>query len=212
MTAANPYLLGNYAPVGAEETVTGLPVTGPPPSGLNGRYLRNGPNPVTPLTRPPTTGSPATGWSMASGSKTARPAGTGTAGSDRRRSPPCWVNHSAGPRSNGWTSLRTQTSSRTPAGRTPSWKRCRPYELTYELGTVGASDFQGTLPGGYTAHPKRDPVTGELHAISYYWAWGNQVQYSVVGVDGRCGGPSTSQSAARVDSRHVPHNQLRRDL
>jgi carotenoid cleavage dioxygenase-like enzyme len=61
----------------------------------------------------------------------------------------------------------------------------RPYEMTYELDTVGASDFQGTLPGGYTAHPKRDPETGELHAISYYWAWGNQVQYSVVDVAGR---------------------------
>ncbi len=60
-----------------------------------------------------------------------------------------------------------------------------PYELTEELETVGPSDFDGTLPGGYTAHPKRDPVTGELHAISYYWAWGDQVQYTVVDVGGR---------------------------
>jgi carotenoid cleavage dioxygenase len=61
----------------------------------------------------------------------------------------------------------------------------RPYELTYELESVGPSDFRGTLPVGYTAHPKRDPLSGELHAISYYWGWGSQVQYSVVGVDGR---------------------------
>jgi carotenoid cleavage dioxygenase len=61
----------------------------------------------------------------------------------------------------------------------------RPYELTDELETIGPSDFGGTLPGGYTAHPKRDPQTGELHAISYFWGWGNQVQYSVVGRDGR---------------------------
>src|SRR5438105_414917 len=51
----------------------------------------------------------------------------------------------------------------------------RPYELTYELDTVGPSDFGGTLPGGYTAHPKRDPETGELHAVSYFWGWGNRV-------------------------------------
>jgi carotenoid cleavage dioxygenase len=61
----------------------------------------------------------------------------------------------------------------------------RPYELSYDLETVGPSDFDGTLPGGYTAHPKRDPDTGELHAVSYYWGWGNLVQYSVVDTSGR---------------------------
>ncbi len=49
----------------------------------------------------------------------------------------------------------------------------------------GVCDFGGTLPGGYTAHPKRDSETGELHAISYFWGWGNKVQYTVTGVDGR---------------------------
>jgi carotenoid cleavage dioxygenase len=48
MTLTNPYLLGNYAPVGSEETVTELSVTGTLPSTLSGRYLRNGPNPITP--------------------------------------------------------------------------------------------------------------------------------------------------------------------
>ncbi|HLH28579.1 MAG TPA: carotenoid oxygenase family protein, partial [Acidimicrobiales bacterium] len=51
--------------------------------------------------------------------------------------------------------------------------------------TVGPSDFTGTLPGGYTAHPKRDPETGELHAVSYFWGWGDKVQYTVTGTDGR---------------------------
>jgi carotenoid cleavage dioxygenase len=41
------------------------------------------------------------------------------------------------------------------------------------------------LPGGYTAHPHRDPETGELHAVSYFFGWGNQVQYTVTGTDGR---------------------------
>ena len=42
----------------------------------------------------------------------------------------------------------------------------------------------GTLPGGFSAHPKRDPISGELHAVSYYWEW-DYLEYSVVGVDAR---------------------------
>jgi carotenoid cleavage dioxygenase len=61
----------------------------------------------------------------------------------------------------------------------------RPYELTEELDTVGTSNFCGTLFAGYTAHPKRDPVTGELHAVSYNPMRGSLVQYTVTGVDGR---------------------------
>jgi carotenoid cleavage dioxygenase len=60
----------------------------------------------------------------------------------------------------------------------------RPYELDDELNTVGGSDFCGTLFGGYSAHPKRDPATGELHAVSYNPLRGNRVQYTVTGVDG----------------------------
>ncbi|HUO49003.1 MAG TPA: carotenoid oxygenase family protein, partial [Acidimicrobiales bacterium] len=60
----------------------------------------------------------------------------------------------------------------------------RPYEMGYELDTVGPCDFGGTLSGGYTAHPKRDPESGELHAVSYYWGWGDKVRYSVLGTDG----------------------------
>ena len=59
-----------------------------------------------------------------------------------------------------------------------------PYELTDELDTVGPCDFSGTLPGGFAAHTKADPVTGDLHAIAYYWAW-DHVQHLVVGSGGR---------------------------
>jgi len=60
-----------------------------------------------------------------------------------------------------WMDFAPNTNVIAHAGRTYAIVEAgaRPYELTYELGTVGASDFQGTLPGGYTAHPKRDPVT-----------------------------------------------------
>ena len=42
----NRYLDGNFAPVGEELTVTQLDVAGTIPEYLDGRYLRNGPNPV----------------------------------------------------------------------------------------------------------------------------------------------------------------------
>src|SRR6202012_1085193 len=54
------------------------------------------------------------------------------------------------------------------------------YELTDELDTVGACDFDGTLSGGYAAHPHRDPRTGPLHPVSYSFARGRIVPYSVI--------------------------------
>jgi carotenoid cleavage dioxygenase len=58
------------------------------------------------------------------------------------------------------------------------------YELTDDLDTVGPCDFDGTLAGGYAAHPHRDPRTGELHAVSYSFARGRTVQYSVIDAHG----------------------------
>ena len=40
------YLSANFAPVAEEITATDLPTLGELPSELNGRYLRNGPNPI----------------------------------------------------------------------------------------------------------------------------------------------------------------------
>ena len=42
-----------------------------------------------------------------------------------------------------------------------------PHVLTPELATVGPCDFDGRLTTAMTAHPKTDPVTGELHFFGY---------------------------------------------
>lgn len=58
-------------------------------------------------------------------------------------------------------------------------------EMTEKLDTVGPCDFDGTLRSGYTAHPHRDPDSGDLHAVSYFFGRGNTVQYSVLDPHGR---------------------------
>ncbi len=187
MTAAeNRYLMGNYAPVTDELTVGELTVKGALPDQLCGRYLRNGPNPLT--APEPSTYHWFTGDGMVHGIRIR----DGRAEWYRNR----WVRSATVAAGLGEPAcpgpihadmdFAPNTNVIAHAGRTFAIVEAgpRPYELSYELDTVGPSDFGGTLPGGYTAHPKRDPATGELHAVSYYWGWGNSVQYTVVGTDG----------------------------
>ncbi len=61
-----------------------------------------------------------------------------------------------------------------------------PVSLTYELETIGYTNFEGTLPGAFTAHTKFDPVTEELHGVCYtYPDIPDRVQHVVVGMDNR---------------------------
>jgi carotenoid cleavage dioxygenase-like enzyme len=186
-TAPNRYLSGNFAPVTEEVTATDLPVVGQIPEVLNGRYLRNGPNPVTPP-------DPATyHWFVGTGMVHGIRLADGAAQWYRNR----WVRNRsvaealgetwAGGPVHGDMDAAPNTNVVGHAGRTLALVESGPvpYELTYELDTVGPTNLDGTLPAGYTAHPKLDPVTGELHAMAYWWGWGNQVQYLVIGPDGR---------------------------
>lgn len=185
-TTTNRYLAGSYAPIGTEHTASDLVVTGTLPPELNGRYVRNGPNPV---------GAPDpdryhwfTGDAMVHGIRLR----DGTADWYRNR----WVRSTRvsealgetpapGERHGGADTANTNVIGH--AGRTFALVEAgaRPVELDHELNTVGHSDLDGTLPHGFTAHPKRDPETGELHAVSYYWGRPELLEYVVVGVDGR---------------------------
>ena len=75
-------------------------------------------------------------------------------------------------------------SRRTHAGAGRGRRRQLPCSPTTWTPSA-ACDFDGTLAGGYTAHPHRDPRTGELHAVSYSFARGRTVQYSVIDTQGR---------------------------
>jgi carotenoid cleavage dioxygenase len=58
-----------------------------------------------------------------------------------------------------------------------------PYELTRHLDTMAMYDFGGRLVGPMTAHPKIDPVTGELVFFGYGWV-APFVRYHVAEADG----------------------------
>jgi carotenoid cleavage dioxygenase len=185
---ANPYLEGNFAPVSDELTVTDLSVTGRIPEALCGRYLRNGPNPVT---RPePGSYHWFTGDGMVHGIRLV----DGRAEWYRNR----WVRSADVARSLGepvrpgaavhaGMDFAANTNVIGHDRRTFAIVEAgsRPYELTDELETIGPCDFGGTLDGGYTAHPKRDPLTGELYAVSYFFGWGDDIEVTVLDTSAR---------------------------
>ena len=186
-TVANPYLQGNYAPVREEVMATGLPVSGSIPEELCGRYLRNGPNPIT--AQDPATYHWFAGEGMVHGIRLR----DGVAEWYRNR----WVRSAEVARAlgeeprpgpvHGGMDFAPNTNVIGHAGRTYAIVEAGalPYELTDELETLGACDFDGTLNGGYTAHPKRDPQSGELYAVSYFWGWGNDVEVTILDPSGR---------------------------
>jgi 8'-apo-carotenoid 13,14-cleaving dioxygenase len=182
---ANRYLTDNYAPVAEEVTTTNLRVTGAIPRELNGRYLRNGPNPIGPV-------DPAKHhWFTGSGMVHGVRLGNGRAQWYRNR----WVRSAsviealgedvAGRELGGGNNTHVIGH----AGRT--WALVEagspPVELTDELDTLGVNAFFGTLADrGFSAHPKVDPDTGELHAMCYHWPdWADHLQYVRVGKNGR---------------------------
>lgn len=184
----NRYLEGNFAPVGAELTVTGLTVSGHLPEHLDGRFLRNGPNPASEVD------PSAYHWFMGDGMVHGVRLRDGRAEWYRNR----WVR---GPRAAAELGEPVEDTSSCanvnfPAGNTSVLAHggrtvalieggagC--YELSGELDTVGPWSAGGTHTGAYTAHPQLDPATGELHAVSYFFGRGRTVRYSVIGVDGR---------------------------
>ena len=172
------YLSANYAPVRIGEI----------PADLAGRYLRNGPNPIAEVDG--STHHWFVGDGMVHGVRLTegraawyRNRYVGSAAVSAARGlpdidGPHWARSRGGPNTNVGGFAGT-TWALVEAGACP-------VELTYDLETVGRNDFHGTLPGAFTAHPKVDPHTGEMHAIAYAWGqWFDPVQYVVVASDGR---------------------------
>ncbi len=159
----NPYLQANFGPVDVESTVTDLQITGSIPEELIGRFLRNGPNPAG------DTDAGGYHWFTGRGMVHGLRLNEGKAEWYRNR----YV---------GGDSPNTNVIGH--AGRTLAIVESggMPQDMSYTLDSLGDNSSIGT---GFTAHPKLDPDTGELHAMCYDWAnLRDHIRYVVVDADG----------------------------
>jgi carotenoid cleavage dioxygenase len=180
-SASNPYLAGAFAPVESETTATRLTVRGSIPQELQGILARIGPNPMQ-------VDNPAiyhwfTGDGMVHGVRLRdgeaewyRSRWVGTDTVNRRLGRPV----APGPRHGVSDVVNTNVIGH--GGRL--WALVEagavPVELDRELNTVRHGYFASPLARAYTAHPHRDPRTGELHAICYDSLTHNKVRYVVI--------------------------------
>lgn len=159
------HLRGNGRPVAEERTITELEVTGTIPPELDGRYVRNGANPLT-----GTSAHPFLGDGMVHGVRLQD--GKALWYRNRYVQTPFIRNPSLDNLDPALFSDMTASKANTHvvghAGRILALEEGHfPYVLDGDLGTVGALDFDGKLNGSFTAHPKICPETGELLAFGY---------------------------------------------
>jgi len=159
------HLLGNGRPVTEEQTISDLKVTGSIPRELDGRYVRNGANPLS-----GTSAHPFFGDGMLHGVRLR----DGKAQWYRNRyvqTP--FIRNPAVDILDASVMMDMKASKANThvighAGKILALEEGHfPYVVDGDLNTVGATDFGGVLKGSFTAHPKICPVTGELLAFGY---------------------------------------------
>ena len=192
----SPFLEGNYAPVAEEVTAEALRVIGAIPDALEGMYVRNGPNPQFPAT-----GNyhwfdgdgMLHGVLLRDGRASYRNRWVRTAGFEEERD----AGHSI------WGGLADPPKLSLLARGRPLfknaantaviwhegklltlWEGGEPYAVAApDLETIGPETFDGRLRHAFTAHPKRDPITGELLCFGYQPVR-PYLRYSVIDADG----------------------------
>ncbi|MCA1661277.1 MAG: carotenoid oxygenase family protein, partial [Novosphingobium sp.] len=162
----HPFLSGIHQPMSDELTLAELRVEGAIPPGLDGSYMRIGPNPYAP--------DPAGyHWFTGDGMVHAIRLKDGEA-SYRNR----WIRSkdlarvggpaaAPGPRRGRRDTVNTNVVG--IAGRPMALVEAGSYPVGFDhdLERQEYSDFAGTLAGPFSAHPHFDPATGENHAITY---------------------------------------------
>jgi carotenoid cleavage dioxygenase-like enzyme len=192
-TAVNPYLDGNFAPVGEEITTDTLKIIGELPPNLSGMFVRNGPNPQ----HPPIGqyhwfdgDGMLHGVQISNGKATYRNRYVRTRG---------WnIEHEVGKAV--WSGLLEPPQRDNPYGPGKNtantalvwhagkflavWEGGAPHNIQLpELETISEYTYNDKLVSAFTAHPKVDPVTGEMMFFGYSFA-PPYLKYSVVSAQG----------------------------
>lgn len=160
----------NTAPIASECVAEDLPVRGELPRELNGTLFRNGPNPQFPVAAQHwfTGDGMVHAFTLSDGRASYRNAWVRTAKweAERRAGRPLVSGYSS------WPGSEAGFADEGVANTNVVWHSGRllaleeghlPIELDpATLATRGVQDLGGRLRGPFTAHPKVDPITGEL--------------------------------------------------
>jgi carotenoid cleavage dioxygenase-like enzyme len=184
LDAPHPLLTGIHQPMSEELTLEALAVGGVVPPELDGRYVRIGPNPAAP---DPRTYHFFVGDGMLHGVRIR----DGQALWYRNR----WIRSTEVAKARGFPpapgprhvfdTVNTSVLDHAGFGWALVEAGSTPVRFDERLEDQRYADFDGTLPGSFTAHPRRDPTTGELHALCYEATDPRRVRYNVVDTAGR---------------------------
>ena len=181
---ASAYLSAIHEPMQQELTLDELEVIGAIPRELDGRYLRIGPNPAKPDPK-------GYHWFSGDGMVHGLAVRDGKALWYRNR----WIRSKAVAEATGLPAApgprhifdTVNTNVVGMAGRTWALVEAGSYPVTLgdTLEEQAYERFGDTLNGSFTAHPHRDPVTGEFHGICYEGPDMTTIRHVVVSPEGR---------------------------
>lgn len=181
----HPFLTGIHAPMPEELTIEGLAVTGTIPAELDGRYVRNGPNPFKPDPR-------GHHWFVGDGMVHGVRIKDGKALWYRNRyirsldlEQKGGPKAAPGPRRGRRDLVNTNIIQHNGEILAIVEAGSFPARLDGNLETVAYTDFGGTLTVPFSAHPHEDPLTGELHAVVYDGMTQDTVWHVVVSPEGK---------------------------
>ena len=168
-----------------ELTLDDLEVIGAIPPSLVGRYLRMGANPVAPV-------HAGHHWFLGDGMVHGIAIADGRALWYRNR----WIGSRSasralgrepapGPRRGRNDTVNTNVVGFDGRAFALVEAGSYPVEISADLEDQRYNPFDGTLDGGFTGHPHRDPLTGEHHAIAYDGGIWDAVRHVVVSPAGK---------------------------